>query len=293
MAEPLFEAAALEGEPATLALCDDSADPDDDLPGWLRDALAKRGLRPHDGWPPVHHQLTERDLPSEPDEDEKVSVSTLHDQLAYELRPGLSLRFQGQADVLLAHDLYVYFDDIRDGPPRRATARRLSPDVLVSFGVSGRHRGSYTVWEEGKPPDFVLEILSEFTWRKDVGRNPELYERMGVREYFLFDPNEHVKPRLQAWRFGDGEPRRAEAVKVADGMLGIHSDVLGLHLCHTDPWRVTGGGIDGRRLRWRDPANGEFLETASEVAQRADAEAIARRELEVRVAELEAQLRRH
>ena len=310
MAEPLFEAAALEGEPAALAPCDDSADRDDDLPGWLRDALAKRGLRPHDSWPPVHHQLTERDLPSEPDEDERVSVSTLHDQLAYELRPGLSWRFRGRTDMLLAHDLYVYFDDIRDGPPRRAMARRLSPDVLVSFGVSGRHRGSYTVWEEGKPPDFALEILSEFTWRKDVGRNPELYERMGVREYFLFDPNEHVKPRLQAWRFGDGDPRRAEAVKVADGMLGIHSDVLGLHLCHTDPWRVEGGGIAGRRLRWRDPATGEFLETASEVAQRAeeterraeDSERRAeemqhrytesRRELEARVAELEAQLRR-
>ena len=34
MAEPLFEAAALEGEPAALAPCDDSADRDDGLPGW-------------------------------------------------------------------------------------------------------------------------------------------------------------------------------------------------------------------------------------------------------------------
>ena len=146
MVEPLFEAAALEDGSAVR---DDS----DDLPGWLRDALARRGLRPHDGWPPVHHLLTERDLPSEPDEDEAVSVSTLHDQLAYDLRPGLTLRYEGRADLRLAHDLYVYFDEIHLGPPRRAIVRRVSPDVLVSFGVSRRHRGSYTVWEESKPPD--------------------------------------------------------------------------------------------------------------------------------------------
>ena len=329
MAEPLFEAAALEGEPAAFAPRNDGAvrieaphrrDDADDLPGWLRDALARRGLRPHDRWPPVHHLLTERDLPSEPDEDEAVSVSTLHDQLAYELRPGLTFRYKGREDMLLAHDLYVYFDDIQQGPPRRATARRMSPDVLVSFGVSGRHRRSYTVWEEGKPPDFALEIVSDFTWQKDVRTNPLLYERMGVREYFLFDPNENVKPRLQGWQFRGDEPLRSPAVEVAGGMVGIYSHVLGLHLCHTDPWRVDAKGtIKLGRLRWHDPATGEFLETTSEVAQRAEetkrrvaeterlvaesaqrveeatqranAEADARRALEARVAALEAQLR--
>ena len=300
MVEPLFEAAALEDGSAVR---DDSDDP----PGWLRDALARRGLRPHHGWPPVHHLLTERDLPSEPDEDEALSVSTLHDQLAYDLRPGLTLRYEGRADLLLAHDLYVYFDEIHPGPPRRATVRGVSPDVLVSFGVSRRHRGSYAVWEEGKPPDFALEILSEFTWRKDVRVNPQRYEQMGVREYFLFDPNEFVKPRLQGWHFSDGKSLRSEAVEVADGMVGIYSHVLGLHLCHTDPWHVDAKGtIMLGRLCWHDPATGKFLVTMSELmqhaaetkhraeetAQRADVEVQGRRALEARVAALEAQLRR-
>ena len=136
--------------------------------------------------------------------------------------------------------------------------------------------------------------------------NPQRYEQMGVREYFLFDPNEFVKPRLQAWHFSDGKSLRSEAVEVADGTVGIYSHVLGLHLCHTDPW-----GVDAKatiklgRLQWHDPATGKFLVTMSELMQHtaetkrteeavqsADAKVQGRRALEARVAALEAQLRR-
>ena len=51
-----------------------------------------------------------------------------------------------------------------------------------------RHR-NYPVWEVGKAPDFVLEILSPSTRKKDVEDKPALYRRMGTREYFLFDPS--------------------------------------------------------------------------------------------------------
>ena len=324
MAEPLLESARDERTVgAALARRNDGAGLAEecrqpapgDLPRWLRDALAKRNLRPHDGWPPVHHLLTDRDLPSEPDEDEKVSVSTTHDELVYELRPGLASRYRAHPDVLLAFDLYVYFDDIGDGQTNRGTVRRMAPDVFVSFGVPKRPRGSYAVWEEGKPPDFALEILSDSTWRKDVQVNPALYEQMGVREYFLFDPHEHVEPRLQGWRFAAGERRRLPPPReVESGVRGIYSEVLGLFLCHTEPWRLPGDGDPAAgRLRWHDPATGRWLATATETARRADDlqhraeveaearraaerraadEARARQALEARVASLEAQLRR-
>ena len=32
--------------------------------------------------------------------------------------------------------------------------------MYVAFGVANRHRRSYVVWEEGKPPDFVLEDVA-------------------------------------------------------------------------------------------------------------------------------------
>lgn len=257
-------------------------------PPWLRAALAKRDLRPRAGWPPVHHLLTERDLPSEEEEDEKVPVSTAHDEFSRGLCTGLVARYRQRPDVFVAHDLFVYFDG-----GGRAEAARLAPDLLVSFGAPKRLRGSYAVWEEGKPPDFVLEILSESTWRKDVEVKPGLYERMGVREYFVFDPHGHIDPLLRAWRFADGRRERLPVVDVADGMRGVHSETLNLHLCHTVPWRLRHEGHpQAGLLRWRDPATRRWLETADDMERRADEEARARRALETRVAELEARLRR-
>jgi len=257
-------------------------------PPWLRAALAKRGLRPRAGWPPVHHLLTERDLPSEEEEDEKVPVSTAHDEFSRGLCTGLVARYRQRPDVFVAHDLFVYFDG-----GGRAEAARLAPDLLVSFGAPKRLRGSYAVWEEGKPPDFALEILSESTWRKDVEVKPGLYERMGVREYFVFDPHGHIDPLLRAWRFADGRRERLPVVDVADGMRGVHSETLNLHLCHTVPWRLRyEGHPQAGLLRWRDPATRRWLETADDMERRADEEARARRALETRVAELEARLRR-
>ena len=271
-------------------------------PSWLRAALAKRNLRPRGGWPPVHHLLTERDLPSEEEEDQKVSVSTAHDELSRGLCTGLVSRYRRREDVFVAHDLFVYFDG-----GHRAEATRLAPDLLVSFGAPKRLRGSYAVWEEGKPPDFALEILSDSTWRRDVREKPGLYEQMGVREYFLFDPHGHIDPPLRAWRFADGRRTRLPVVDVADGMRGVHSEALNLHLCHTVPWRLRHEGHpQAGRLRWHDPATGRLLETADDMERRADdrerqaaemerqaaAEARARHALESRVAELEAQLRR-
>ena len=270
-------------------------------PPWLRAALAKRNLRPHGGWPPVHHLLTERDLPSEEEEDQKVPVSTAHDELSRALCTGLVSRYRRREDVFVAHDLFVYFDG------RRTEAARLAPDLLVSFGAPKRLRGSYAVWEEGKPPDFVLEILSESTWRRDVRAKPGLYQQMGVREYFLFDPHGHIDPLLRAWRFADGRRERLPVVDVADGMRGVHSEALNLHLCHTVPWRLRyEGHPQAGLLRWHDPSTGRLLETAAEMERRADdmerwaddmerraaEEARARRALESRVAELEARLRR-
>ena len=259
-----------------------------DLPDWLAQAFAKRGLEPHDGWPPAHHLLTERDLPWEEDE-EDMAVHTAHDQISLDLRAGLERRYRDRGDVLVAHELLVYFDGAK---PSRRSARRLSPDLLVAFGVPRRDRGSFTVWDEGRAPDFVLEILSEGTWRKDVGEKVALYEAMGVREYFLFDPHGRAEPRLQAWAYRDAGPKPAEvpvnpsrrrralagrAVCIGEKrMRGIHSEALGLCLCHTDPWPpVENVRPDAGKVRWFDPVATRLLETyqESDLRQAEDARA--------------------
>ena len=273
----------------------------DQCPRWLREALARRGLQPSADRP-VHRLLRERDLPEDVEEHEKVSVGTEHHALERELEDGLRWRYRDRPDVFVASDLLVYFDDPEAD---LAAVERLAPDLMVAFDVPKQARRTYPVWEVRKPPDFVLEILSPSTREKDVLVKPGLYRQMGAREYFLFDPTGRFEPRLRGWRFNpEGDTELPLGVPAA-GMRSLLSDVLGLHLCHTHPWPTIDHHQPGAgKLRWHDPATGEFLETADEVeqdraaqARRADAaeqraaeEAAARRLLEKKVAALQARL---
>ena len=70
---------------------------------------------------------------------------------------------------------------------------RVSPDVYLAFGVDAeaiRQRKLYLPWEVGKPPDWVLEIGSSSTGPEDVGRKRDIYARIGVPEYWRFDPQD-------------------------------------------------------------------------------------------------------
>lgn len=168
----------------------------------------------------------------------------------------LRSRYRRRPDVFVGGDLLMYYE--RGNP-----ARRVAPDVFVIFGVPDHHRMSYKLWEEGKAPDFVLEVSSESTWREDLGRKRRLYAELGVQEYWLFDPQaEFLAPPLQGLALQNGEyvelPERTEG-----GVRMLHSLVLDLEL------RAEDG-----TLRFRDPATGEDLRTLEEeTAARQQAEA--------------------
>ena len=120
----------------------------------------------------------------------------------------------------------------------------------------------------------MLEVASPGTWREDVGPKRSLYARLGVREYFLYDPTgEHLSPRLQGYRLVEGEYVRLPAVESMDRTLTLHAETLGLDL-----W------ARGERMRFRDPATGEDLLSHEEAAA-------AHQAAEARIAELEALLR--
>ena len=194
----------------------------------------------------------------------------------------LLLYYRDRPDVYVSADLLVYYEE---GNPRVSVA----PDVFVVFGVEDHMRMNYKVWEEGKGPDFVLEVASPNTWREDVERKPGIYAGLGVREYFLFDPmGEHYTPRLQGYRLVEGRYERLSAVESIDRTLTMRSDVLGLEL------HARAGG----KVRFHDSVTGEDLLSHGEThaalrsaRHRAEREATARRAAEARVAELEARLR--
>ena len=201
----------------------------------------------------------------------------------------LRLRYSDRrSDVYVSADLLVYYEE---GNPRVSVA----PDVFVVFGVEDHARMNYKVWEEGKGPDFVLEVASKNTWKEDMEKKPGIYASLGVREYFVFDPrSEYLSPQLQGYRLVDGGYERLTAVESIDRTLTMRSEVLGLEL-----------RAKGEEMRFHDPVAGETLlshdeEHAARYAAelRAGREAAARREeaaarraAEARIAELEARLR--
>ena len=193
--------------------------------------------------------------------------------LAY-ARDSLRLHFRDRTDVYVAGNLLIYYEE---GTPKA----RVAPDVFVVLGVPNRDRSSYFLWVDRKAPDFVLEITSRSTRREDQGRKRELYRRLGVTEYWQYDPTgDYLEPPLQGLRLTGGSYRPMPRAESADGSTVMTSRVLGLEL------RMNDG-----ELRFHDPATSRNLLTLEEADDARRQAEDARRAAESRVAELEALLR--
>jgi Uma2 family endonuclease len=131
--------------------------------------------------------------------------------------------------------------------------RHVSPDVLVVKGVPRGDRLNYILWEEGKGPDFIIELTSSSTRHKDTSRKFKLYQDvLKVKEYFLFDPlGDYLHPRLQGYRLRAGKYVKYVPIRAMQGRLP--SQIIGLHLEQ-----------DEEALRLYDPATGRWLPTARE-----------------------------
>ncbi len=187
------------------------------------------------------------------------------------LKQALELYFQQQKDIYVAANMFFYYEE---GNPSAVAA----PDVFVVKGVSKAERRTYKLWEEEKVPCAIFEITSRSTQREDLGNKRALYERLNVKEYFIFDPlEEYLSPCLQGFRLHRGYYHPIPLSD--DGSLS--SRELDLILKPA-----------GTLLRLIDPHSQEMLPTLGEAAQRANqAEAKAAR-LQAELAELRAQLKR-
>ena len=68
----------------------------------------------------------------------------------------------------------------------------LIPDLMIAFDVDTEEviaRRGYAIEEQGKAPDFVLEVASESTGRQDESCKHTGYAAYGVQEYWRFDPS--------------------------------------------------------------------------------------------------------
>lgn len=148
----------------------------------------------------------------------------------------LTAWFADDPATWVGSDMFLYYEE---GHPSRVVA----PDLFIVSGTQKTERRNiFQTWVEGRVPDFILELTSSSTYANDRDDKFELYQRLGVREYWLYDPTpeQFLHPFLQGNRLVDG---RYQTIPVAEpplpGRLRGYSEFLGLELhCSPDWFRL-------------------------------------------------------
>ena len=110
----------------------------------------------------------------------------------------LKRHFQEDENVYVSSNSFIYYVK---GEPKE----RVAPDLYVVKGVPSRQRRNYKIFEEGVVPQVVFEFTTDSSRFKDLGTKKGLYELLGVREYYVFDPaGEYLAPPFRAFRLIDG-----------------------------------------------------------------------------------------
>jgi len=150
-------------------------------------------------------------------------------------------------------NMFVYFDLAQT----RGQYFR-GPDFFVVLGAPRGERKCWVVWEEGKGPDVIIELLSPRTAAFDQDGKKIIYQnQLRVPEYYWFDP---FDPEERAgFALIEGVYRAIPR----DDQGRLWSQCLNLALVL---WRGVYRGIEGTWLRWATLA-GELLPTDAEAVQ--------------------------
>ena len=162
--------------------------------------------------------------------------------------------------------------------PEDNRARARSPDLLIAFNASPDDYGAsngYIISEQGKPPDFVMEVASESTAGVDTGAKRVDYAGLGIPEYWRFDKTGDLHGSKLAGDILAGTSYRPIPIEeVSPGILQGYSPALNLIV----RW-------DHEQLVWWDPATEAPIPTYEDQLE-------GRIRAEARVQELEEENRR-
>jgi len=232
-----------------------------------------------------------------------MAFNSLQAEKMVDLEYLLRYRYSKREDVYVGIDLLMYYTE---GP----FPQRVAPNVFVSFDVPSYPREIYRLAEEGKPPDWIIEIASPPKYRYDLGGKKDLYAELGVGEYFVYDPRGDMHdPPLRGWGLRSGAYVELADLRRPGVPVALSSDALGLEF-----------HLNGADLRLWDRSTASYLRTLAEsvrrleiaearreaaerraddeerradaARKRADAEAQARRAVEARLAAPEEELQR-
>ncbi|NJN37952.1 MAG: Uma2 family endonuclease [Acaryochloridaceae cyanobacterium CSU_3_4] len=197
--------------------------------------------------PDAHSLITEDDTPVDnfaSAKQQRLLVSSLYS--SWQIEP-----FLAEANVGIYHTV---------------SQPAIVPDVFVSLDVQvpedwwEKPNRCYLVWNFGKPPEIVLEIVSNQVGH-ELTDKLRLYAQMRASYYIVYDPAQHLGEQpLHLY-----ELRGPHYTELSE--LWLEPMNLGLVL-----WQGMFEGRQGIWLRWCD-AQGNILLTGDEKAELADQQA--------------------
>ncbi|MGB5899271.1 MAG: Uma2 family endonuclease [Geitlerinemataceae cyanobacterium] len=174
------------------------------------------------------------------------------------IKENLEILFANDPNVFVAGDLLWY-------PVQGENKIRQAPDVMVVFDRPKGDRGSYKQWEEDNiAPQVVFEILSPGNRAGKMAEKLLFYQRYGVEEYYIYDPDDNELVGLS--RSGDW----LERIETIDSWV---SPRLGIRFALTETLEIY------RSDKERFLTSVELAQLREQEKQRAE-EAIAKIEVE-------------
>ncbi|MDX2217345.1 MAG: Uma2 family endonuclease [Oculatellaceae cyanobacterium bins.114] len=180
-----------------------------------------------------------------PDSDgQPMADNTKQFEVIVYIKKGCDWLFLNDPNVFVAGDLLWY-------PIEGNNKLRQAPDVMVIFGRPKGDRGSYQQWkEENVAPQVVFEVISPGNTIPEMTRKFQFYDRYGVEEYYIYDPD-----RLSLGGFQRQEGQ-LEAIEEIDSWI---SPRLGVRFTLS---------LEGQLVLYRP--DGQPFETYEQIAERAE-----------------------
>lgn len=142
-----------------------------------------------------------------------MANSTIQAREMIKTHGGLSSQYRNDPNVFVAIDLLWY-------PVEGNNKICVAPDVMIVLGRPRGDRRSYLQWVEGNiAPQVVFEFLSHANTHREMIEKFQFYERYGVQEYYLYDPDNGA---LEGWI------RHGDKLQPVENMQGWVSPLLGI-----------------------------------------------------------------
>ncbi|MGD2180319.1 Uma2 family endonuclease [Lusitaniella coriacea] len=158
-------------------------------------------------------QLNSRTITYPDSDGQPMADNTKQFQWIVVIKENLEILFVDNPNVFVAGDLLWY-------PVEGDNKTRQAPDAMVAIGRPKRDRGSYRQWEENDiAPQVVFEILSPGNRLKEMNKKLKFYERYGVEEYYIYDPD---RVDLAGWLRGE---EGLDAIEEMDGWISPRLEI--------------------------------------------------------------------